>query len=408
VMATSLLRCTECDAVRDTSSLPPGWYHHTRREERQRIWPTRCPLCGHTSLPSAPTIMAVEMPKAAADTTEATDADARATSVPNPRMDLANLEAMWAYVTTQRERAQIEAQMWEIAKPTLPRASRKSGISKWLGARLQEPHDVIEDRHMLHRQGLTVNELWDRVDGGERMLVRRAAQILSKAKLRAVSESISLRDAINSELADYSKGTLIITPAGTFRRREQRVRGTLKGAATSPQASGRKRAVEVGAARDLWVALRASVKRIVDHELRGLGGTPAKEQLQGQMEAELEGMIRALQSRAQRARNTVHLDGAPAVVSNPADERKTLKLACQTLSVDPPHGGIDVDFALYKRAKTNYRRLVLEYHPDHGGGDTARYDAVVKAMSVVEERYQATTSSSATATKNSSTNDKDP
>jgi hypothetical protein len=123
------------------------------------------------------------------------------------------------------------------------------------------------------------------------------------------------------------------------------------------------------------------------------------------MEAELEGMVRLLQSRVLHARNTAHLDGAPAVVANPNEERKFLKRACQILSVDPPHGGIDVDFALYKRAKTNYRRLVLEYHPDHGG-DAERYDAVVKAMNVIEERYQAT-NSSATANK-SNTNDKDP
>jgi hypothetical protein len=404
VMATSLLRCTECDAVRDPSSAPPGWYHHPRREERQRIWPDRCPLCAHVSRPSAPAVTAVEAPKSPS---EPPDDGTKVESVPNPRMDLANLEAMWAYASTQRERAQIEAQMWEIAKPALTRATRKRGISNWLCGRLKEPHDVVEDRHMLHRQGLTVNELWNRVDGSERMLVRRAAQILSKAKLRAMSESVSLRDAINSELDDYGRGTLIITPAGTFRRRESRVRGTLKGAATMPHVSGKpKRAVDLTAARDLWLALRASAKRIVDHELRGLGNAYVKEQLQSQMEAELDGTIRSLQARVQKARNTAHLDGAPAVVANPAEERRLLKRACQILSVDPPHGGIDVDFALYKRAKTNYRRLVLEYHPDHGG-DTERYDAVVKAMNVIEERYQATTNSSATANK-SNTNDKDP
>jgi len=399
-MATSLLRCTECDAVRDPSKVPPGWYHHSRREERRSLWPDRCPLCGQVARHSEPHLAAVETPKEADD-------DAKSTSVPNPRMDLANLEAMWAYTTTQRGRAQIEAQMWEIVAPALSRTERKHGAARCLSVRLKEPTDTVADRYMLHRHGTVVNELWERIDGGERMLVRRAAQILSKAKLRAASESISLRDAIDSELADYSKGTLIITPAGTFRRREQRPHGTLKGTATTPQVSGRKRSVEVGVARDLWLALRASVKRIVDHELRGIGNTHAKEQLQGQMEAELEGYVRSLQSRAQRARNTAHLDGAPAVVANPAEERKILKRACQILSVDPPISGIDVDFALYKRAKTNYRRLVLEYHPDHGG-DAERYDAVVKAMNTIEERYQATTSSDATNNGDKNANNKDP
>jgi hypothetical protein len=396
-MAAELARCGECDSVRNPAVVPSGWWHHTRRDDRLRIWPSRCPLCAMPTMPSVPV-----------DDCDDASTEATATpAAPNPKLDMANLEAMWAYAPTQRERSVIEGQMWETFKDSVSKLDRKHGCAKWLARRLGDAIDNVADRLAIRRYDAVAGALWARVDGSERMLVRAASQILSRARVRATSESTSVRDAIDAELVEYDKGLLIVTPKGTFRRKAMRPRPNSR--LSGPKPGKTKNATDLTMARELWMAVRASVKRVVDHELRGISSARTRDLLRDQSEVEIETTIRMLQSRVNRARENPHLDAAPAAMSaaSMADERKTLKRACEALGVDPPGSKERVTYALYKSAKNNYRKLAREYHPDHGG-TAERFDAVTKAMQSIEDAYQAANDQSATKTSTNNESEKEP
>ena len=303
---------------------------------------------------------------------------------PNPKLDLANLEARWAYASTHRERSDLEGQMWEIAAPALSKEERKNGAAAWLCKRLEVSEKHTRTRQQLRLSEPDTNVLWDRVDGYERMLLFSATSILSRAKVRAVAESVPLAEAIDRELAEYDTWTMIKTPEGTFRKRPQRVKGYSR---ADPHV---RTVADVATARALWTAFRASVKRVVDHEIRRVGSSRARDRLRSQIEVEIEGAIKMLQSRINRVRDA-ELSGAggdSAIAVKVIDSGESVSGACTVLGVDPPEIGQPVDHKLYMAAKKNFKRLVREHHPDQGGA-RERYEAVVGAMQVIEDVYQA-------------------
>lgn len=304
----------------------------------------------------------------------------------NPQLDLENLKAMWSYAPTQRERSRIEGLMWELA----PKEVRRLGLAKWLNKLLDTPVQPVEARSKLRLQEGDAEALWARVDGPERMLVHTAGGVMSRAKMRAKAEAIPLVRAIERELAEYDTWLLRTTPAGTYRFRPPRPRGSVMGQIHAKTA---KTTTDVNMARELWATARAAFKRIVDYELRDLADRHTKELLLGQSMVEIETAITMLQGRVNRARINASVNGAPIVAV--VDDRKAVRDACATLGVDAPGRGEHVDHALYMAAKKNFKRLVREYHPDQGG-DVDRYDAVVKAMRAVEENYQASDSATTT------------
>jgi len=312
----------------------------------------------------------------------------------NPKLDLENLKALWSYATTQRERAEIESWMWEL----VPRAARckAGGLRLWLHDELHVPYRTSEVRTAIRMAGPDAALLWERIDGPERMLLQSAGSVLTRARLRAIAETCTLREAIVRELAEYDTWLKHETPEGTFRKRPARPKGFARG-----DKPGRDRrdpanvAKRVQSSRELWGAVRAAVKRVVDAELHGIGDVHMRDGLRSQIEIEINGMMSLLNSRIRNAKQNASLNNAP--VASAASERKKLRGACHLLSVDPPSPGEYVDHAVYVTAKKNFRRLAREYHPDvTGDASHDRYDAVVGAMRVIEESYQAKDS----ATKN--------
>jgi len=321
----------------------------------------------------------------------------------NQRLDMENLRAQWSYATTTRERIELEGKMWD----SVPREARKEyenarhWAKKVFGYTLYD----AEMRWIMRTAATFAGPLWERVEGPERMLLRSAAEIVRRTRLRAVSESVSLDEALLRELREYDSWTMVQTPEGSFRKKPQRPRGF-----GAPPAHGKQRPTENrvrrGAARELWQAVRASLKRVVDVELDRIQDARMRELLRSQAEAEVQGMLDLLQSRIRTAKNSASLNGMPAA---PVDvSRKALRAACQLLSVDAPGVGVPIGHAGYLAAKKNFKRLAREYHPDLSGigkNDpqyeqiTARYRDVVEAMQTIEKSYQ-----NASATPNTNRN----
>ena len=354
--------CDECGKI--SRIVPTGWFSVKSREERLRRWSDLCPSCGN--------------PNAA--TRQEPLRQAHAASAPNPKLDMANLEAQWAYASTHRERSDLEAAMWNLVLDTLPKKERKEGSATWLSRRLQVSEKQTRGRLMLRLSEPATNVLWDRVDGSERMLLHSAAEVVRRAKLRAVSERSTLAEAIERELAVYDTWILMRTSEGTFRKSPQRVRGS-KGDIHA------RTVVDVATARDLWASFRASAKRVVDHELERVASKHKRDQLRDQVLVEIERDIQMLQSRIRRVRDAeLHNGDGPLVPIVAAGE--SVNEACGVLGVDPPDAGQIIDHGLYKSAKKNFKRLVRENHPDQGGA-RERYETIVQAMQVIEDVYQA-------------------
>jgi len=312
----------------------------------------------------------------------------------NHQLDMENLRAMLGFVTTQRERAEMEGRMFELAS----KDDRKGGCAKWVARTLSVSLRPAEARNSLRQAGPAAEALWARVDGTERMLLESASGALSRARLRAVAENVALVEAVARELAEYDTWNLHSTKNGTFRKPTQRARGF--GKRSTHEQRKRIKSRPSGSARDLWSAVRAALKRVVDAELAELADSHAREVLRGQMEAELSGAVDLLHTRVRTAKKHSQLDGVPSIL-NVDVERRKLRDACLVLSVDPPAPGKFIIHAVYAVAKRNYKRLVREYHPDHGG-NVERYHAVVEAMQAIESNYQAADSKAPSSTNTES------
>lgn len=304
----------------------------------------------------------------------------------NPKLDMENLKALWSYATTHRERAQIESWMWDL----VPRGERQAGGCRtWLHRTLQVAYRTSEARTSIWMAEPDSQILWDRIDGPERMLVRSGLQILQRARIRSIAETCSLKEAIVRELAEYDTWQKHETAEGTFRKRPARPKGFAIG--TRPKRDRRDPAnvaKRVQSSRELWGAVRAAVKRVVDAELQSIGDMRMRESLRSQIEVEISSMISLLNGRIRNAKQNASLNNAP--VTRGSADRKKLRAACQLLSVDPPAIGEHASHAMYMAAKKNFRRLAREYHPDvTGDASHDRYDAVVEAMRTIEESYQA-------------------
>ena len=289
--------------------------------------------------------------------------------------EIHSLKLQWVHARTHRERAELEAKMWQLA----PLEERKPGRAKYVSRLLSISLRPAEARASLHNAAQLADPLWERVDGPEMMLIESATRVLQRARLRAVAENLPEPEALKRELVEYDSWVPVRTEAGVFRKRPQRPRGM---AATSAP-------VGAGASRDRWAAVRASIKRVVDIELAKVGDMHTRGKLRAQLESEVSTLVDLFMARVRRERKNATLNDAPLPLNLHAD-RKALRAACQLLSVDPPIANDCVDHLTYTTAKKHFRKLAMEYHPDHNldPGAVDRYKEVVDAMQLVETSYQ--------------------
>ena len=290
------------------------------------------------------------------------------------------LLGLWKLATSERERADVEADLWGTAT----RAERDGYSSgKWTARTLGIPQRLAVARANLRFSGPAAAPLWERVDGPDRLALHAATTVLRRAKLRAAASATPLDAAVRAELAEYETWPLLRMADGTsYRKRPSRHRR-----GTAPSTASTNGTVD--ATRERWATVRAAVWRAVDGELLGVVDLRTRELLRSQVEAELSSLVALLGARIRREREASSLNGAAPPAPN-GSGRRALRAACAVLSVDPPRTAARVDHETYRAAKKNYRALVREYHPDASGteGTRERYQAVVEAMVAIERSYQ--------------------
>ena len=291
--------------------------------------------------------------------------------------DIDVLMSLWHDAGTERERAEIEGELWNVA----PRDERKAfkGATRWLNALLGASQRSFEARLALRLAQPDSEPIWARIDGDEKMLLETASQILSRARIRTIADNILRPEAIQRELAEYDSWPLVRAPDGkTFRKRPARVR----------RGMGNGQGHRTTSSKDHWPGVRAAIWRLVDHELAGV---PEHErtQLRNQVEVEVRTMMDLIGNRIRQAKKNVTLNGTPVPIAHD-DSRAKLREACELLSVDPPKRSKPIDHVTYMKAKGNFRKLVREYHPTNSGTDSTRdrYQAVVEAMGLIQTNYE--------------------
>jgi hypothetical protein len=284
------------------------------------------------------------------------------------------LRAEWLAATTERARAEVEESMWRQVGSQAPKPDPRD----WIHLYVPEcTVNEIEKRRRVFTARSLAETLWARIDGTEKMPASTAARLLTEARKRAVINGTSNEQALSAVLSDYDKLPTFMFKGKVFRK-----------TVTHRQHA----AVD----RQHWQRVREAIRALVDHELAKHSDASTRAILRGQIDTEIDGLVKLLTRRVQRAvedSKAAHNSVASSANAALNAERKNLRDACDTLSIDRPRSGI-VDHALLLRAKKNFRALAKEHHPDHGGS-AERYQAVVEAMTVVEASFRRETDTSA-------------
>ncbi len=265
---------------------------------------------------------------------------------------------------TQRERAQIEYELWYRA----PRSERKRITDKyrsqhWVADQLGvASNNEVAMRMLLHPHGDAIGALWARVEGD--MPLGTAYRLLRDAqKARHVREPLEL--AVQRVLDDYDqRGVVRSGQDGKVYRVHKR-----------SSLNGRE---DRKSSDTFWDKMRDLIATYLDERLTGLDEAVVARERE-RFESELKVLFDSATSRFRRLRSESNT-GLSITVA-----RRALREACDVLRLDPP---TVVNPAFMKQARQRFRSLAKEYHPDRRGEVTrAEYDAVLAAWHSIEH-YQ--------------------
>jgi hypothetical protein len=285
------------------------------------------------------------------------------------------LLAAWTAATTERGRAEVEQRMAEASAASGTKYPRER-ILQYVPA--QQVY-YVERRRALLLAGSLADRVWAMVDGPEALSLNSAAKFIVNARKHAVANGTTPEQALDALLEEHGK---------------LRHLKSIKGKSFSRRLSGKEKHT---IARRRWAMVRKAIRVVTDHELLKVTDRNTRAVLRNQLETEIDTLMNLLTARVAK----VSEDSRAAhngVASTITAERRSLKAACDTLSIDRPRSGV-IDHETLVKAKKNFRALAKEHHPDHGGS-AERYQAVVEAMTVVEASFRRETDTSATEQTN--------
>lgn len=269
---------------------------------------------------------------------------------------------------THRERAQIEAEVWlrapREARDRVGNGKRGYRSQHWVQEQLNAPsaHDV-NMRMRLLAHGDAIAALWERVEHdmslGSAYTIVRAAQ-----KDRKVREP--LEDAVARALQEYDSRGAVRSGA------DGKVYRVHKGSSLAGREQRRGRDT-------FWDKMRDLIAAYLTERLSGLDEAVVERE-RDRFERELKVLFDATSSRLHRLKYDARNGLSPVVA------KRELREACDVLKIDPPRA---VDREFMKRAKTRFRSLAKEYHPDHRGDATRlQYEAVLDAWHAIERYHE--------------------
>ena len=264
-------------------------------------------------------------------------------------------------VLSQKEKARIEQDLWDLTTPEDRKTEyRRDYLKRILGLSISE----TEARSRLLNAGPDVQVLWDRVERKE-LSIRTASDILARARQHALQVGIRLSESLPRYIEEYdSRANVRTTPNGA------QVRYDFK----------HKIREDLTKESQFWVALGNSIVEFVESKWPAIDPSDLTI-LTKEFKTDLKIITSHFQSKIQRAveRNSSTKKAAPVAV-----DRKSLIRACITLHMDPPKDGAPVDMVKVSKQK---RVLARTYHPDTTGGDEVlneKYLAVMEAFDVLE------------------------
>jgi uncharacterized protein YeeX (DUF496 family) len=293
-------------------------------------------------------------------------------SEPETSSDFKTLMRQHRATHSLHRKAKLEEQMWECL--TLEERRPFRGRPKYFAHALGGSERQYGERMYLLRAEHN-EELWRRVEQ-EAMGLTTATRLHREARANAERHKIPLPDAIFLVLKEYDRLPLRKTPSGRAVR--QRNPTQLSRTKQKQIKRDRRKASRLRQNGDaFWVELRDTIREYVTAQLPD-GEMVEIEPVWKALETDLKVIIDDFQARLYRLRKEQREDAQPI-------KRRRLRVACQTLHLDPPRKGKPLDMKAVKRQK---RVLARAYHPDAHGGDEsmrAQYDAVLEAYRTIEQ-----------------------
>ena len=264
---------------------------------------------------------------------------------------------------TEKERAELEAQIWNL----VPRDERIGGIDDHLSSKLGVTGYAMRERHFLFRASKTAEALWKRIDGG--MTLHAAVTVMRKSRRAAQSEGISVVEALEKELEKYdTTGYEIKSPDGKV------IRKTKPSRLPDPDETSTIPNTKEG--RDFWNSIRRMFADYLNGRLAECDPMEA-DNIRRTVESDLNTVLIDMQKMISKAsRQAMPIRSV---------SRQSIVQACHTLGMNPPAPGKMVDIGVAKRQRKLYAR---QYHPDvHGGSEVTRplFEATITAYKVIEQ-----------------------
>lgn len=276
------------------------------------------------------------------------------------------LKAKWKATAASRaphqeyDLARLEAEMGQFA-PT------GTGMREFIPQHVETNPRDVELRQTLFAAGEVATPLWRLIET-EKMPAFTAVSLLRDARVGGRKSVDAKR--LDQIIAEYLSWPLTELPNGKRIHR----RPTFAPRADTTVKANSTRVAAPADTDNFWGALRKSLSAFVEERLQGLDVAQVQ-RMRGEMEAELDVLLTAWQSKLNRARAKAR--GHVEVMSRAAVLR-----ACNRLGVDTPTVGRPVNLA---HARSMKMKLAREYHPDTGGSEDTRelYNEVIEAFDVL-------------------------
>lgn len=288
------------------------------------------------------------------------------------------LRAKWlARTTTERERAALEQQAWEVTFVYPATRGQSSGRRTFLRDLFGCAGDLIEARNLLREGGADAEPLWDMVEQ-KKLLLRTSMRLWRSARTRAATNRIPRGDALAQVLDEYQQLSPVQSSTGVLvRKRKSAQLPRLDGAGESVVAP--LRVDPMTTVPTLWRQIRLCAAEVVRRHLPDGVDPTVQQQLVADFEGELAGVLDTLRARINTVRQTER-------AFNQVRRQQVLD-ACVALNLDPPSPGKPVDARMLRRQRRELCRL---YHPDRNMGQSTRpqYESVIAANALLERYNQ--------------------
>lgn len=277
--------------------------------------------------------------------------------------------------STEYEKAEIENAMWGNASPEARRRVREKKIKRaeWVAEQLRLDRSeaaAIRRRSQLLGHRSAAASLWLRVEKDMTLTTAYTIAIEAK-KTRNIQESEEA--AVARVLADYDSRPIVRHVGNGKVTRHEKPSSLPKSSTKSSKIKRRKNG------GTFWMQLREIIGPYFNKRLEGLDPTIVARERE-RLEFDLRALFEVTQERIRQVRNDNQDSLSPALA------RRRFNDGCHVIKIDPPRGPITEGFM--KRARTRFRNLAREYHPDRRGDATRpQYEAVIKAWEAIEDYY---------------------